>query len=37
MTPVLERTVVSGGEGALVKVMEKTPVANGITAPISPV
>jgi hypothetical protein len=35
--PALERMVVSGGEGTLVKVIVKTPVANGITGPISPV
>ncbi len=35
--PALDRIVVSGGDGTLVNVMVKTPVANGITGPISPV
>jgi hypothetical protein len=37
LPPALEVMVVSGGEGTLVKVIVNTPVANGITGPISPV
>src|SRR5262249_20592416 len=35
--PALDRIVVSGGGGTLVNRIVKTPVANGITGPISPV